>query len=330
MLMAICLVEGQPQLNKINNHYYQLFQNNLTLSAATQQCSNSPYQGMTGYLATFTYYEELAFLKTLPTAPIWISGSSDGDGNWQYSSGPESGLLYYNTLLDKCYTYCQFGDAVFDANRNGLVVSNGRFVPTSPTSTAYYICEWGGLSDPVVSQFDANNQILFTNLNDTSSFTATFVNYYDSSKTITCASVLIQTPNSVICKVASGNMKQGLFKVAVKAGASTYNIVSSAQPPWIISVENKMLETGGRIYIYVRNLYIDLFNKGDYKFLIPNIGANPVCNYESYNDVTGLLQCTPYDNINRWYPIVVQFQNVSTTSYRAAFCKSSSNITLID
>eukprot|EP01133_Synstelium_polycarpum_P017525 gene17525-20913_t len=152
-----------------NGHYYEA----VVLSATTMANALTQIKGKTytppggvklqGYLATVTSKGESDFInQQFETAATnaYISGSREANPNeWVYTSGPEIGQPIYSHSIGRCYTYCNWMsftktlDCYPNADAsNYLAKSLNTWTNMDFMDQFNYIIEYGGMSDPVISQ----------------------------------------------------------------------------------------------------------------------------------------------------------------------------------
>tara|TARA_B110001452_G_scaffold20706_1_gene16656 strand:- start:163 stop:2280 length:2118 start_codon:yes stop_codon:yes gene_type:complete len=112
--------------NSTNGHYYKVVNHgsNITWSAAKTAAEASTLNGLTGYLASITSFEENSFIDDKAGVNAWLGGTDAGvEGCWKWSGGPDDG---------KIYTSGNFGAGAV----SGCVVDTGYEVSTDPDSGA--------------------------------------------------------------------------------------------------------------------------------------------------------------------------------------------------
>eukprot|EP01133_Synstelium_polycarpum_P005870 gene5870-6788_t len=227
-------------LNPLNNHYYQLFTTPMTEAQAQIKCRETQNSGSAGYLATFSYSNEFnwAVSKGLFGASVgantWISGSDPtNSGVWTFSSGPETGVNLYNSLHDRCYSHCLWGSD-WNMNATSIIVNYGTsytYQGVTADTLANVLCEWGGSTDPVVQEFNADNgYAIFTNIQGlTGALTVSFKNIHlptgQDKGTFTCTPQTLTT-TSIRC---TGSLFPGVYTITFTTTQVTKSIVGSSE-----------------------------------------------------------------------------------------------------
>ncbi len=91
------LVNGQ-----LVTSYYREVNNggNITWTTARSRADDTPYKGLTGYLANITDEAENEEITSKLTGQAWFGAyDAESDGNWQWADGPEGGTVFWNQDL---------------------------------------------------------------------------------------------------------------------------------------------------------------------------------------------------------------------------------------
>ena len=158
--------------NSANGHYYKVVNHgsNITWSAAKTAAEASTLNGLSGYLASITSYQENTFIDDKAGVNAWLGGTdADTEGCWKWSGGPDDGKIFTvgndadNTTSGGCtvdtgYTVYEkpFGAGEFGWNSNEPndaggedrlhIKTDGTWNDYSNTQNVqYYVIEYGGI-----------------------------------------------------------------------------------------------------------------------------------------------------------------------------------------
>ena len=158
--------------NSANGHYYKVVNHgsNITWSAAKTAAEASTLNGLSGYLASITSYQENTFIDEKAGVNAWLGGTdADTEGCWKWSGGPDDGKIFTvgndadNTTSGGCtvdtgYTVYEkpFGAGEFGWNSNEPndaggedrlhIKTDGTWNDYSNTQNVqYYVIEYGGI-----------------------------------------------------------------------------------------------------------------------------------------------------------------------------------------
>jgi gliding motility-associated-like protein len=150
---------GQANYLPSNGHYYYYFPHlGISWTDAKIAAANTNYNGLQGYLATITAYDEAQLAGAQAAGAGWIGGSDSAvEGQWRWMTGPENGNLftytYWNTgepnnLNDEDYAHVTAPGVGISGSWNDLRntgEASGDYQPKG------YIVEYGGMpGDPVL------------------------------------------------------------------------------------------------------------------------------------------------------------------------------------
>ncbi|CUI14462.1 transmembrane protein, putative [Bodo saltans] len=140
-------------------HYYRYYpQRGITWDNAKFACLATSHYGLSGYLATITATAENSIVATKLGADGWLSGDDGTRSQWQLSTGPESGNLFWigGSMTAGGYTatgaYANWNNMDGEPKRASSQISHvylnqsgywSAKVTNDPTS-AGYVCEYGG------------------------------------------------------------------------------------------------------------------------------------------------------------------------------------------
>ena len=158
--------------NSANGHYYKVVNHgsNITWSAAKTAAEASTLNGLSGYLASVTSYQENTFIDDKAGVNAWLGGTDAAqEGCWKWSGGPDDGKIFTvgndadNTTSGGCtvdtgYTVYEkpFGAGEFGWNSNEPndaggedrlhIKTDGTWNDYSNTQNVqYYVIEYGGI-----------------------------------------------------------------------------------------------------------------------------------------------------------------------------------------
>lgn len=158
--------------NSANGHYYKVVNHgsNITWSDAKTAAEASTLNGLSGYLASITSYQENTFIDDKAGVNAWLGGTDAGqEGCWKWSGGPDDGKIFTvgndadNTSSGGCtvdtgYTVYEkpFGAGEFGWNTNEPNDAGGEdrlHIKTDGTwndyrnnqNVQYYVIEYGGI-----------------------------------------------------------------------------------------------------------------------------------------------------------------------------------------
>ena len=158
--------------NSANGHYYKVVNHgsNITWSDAKTAAEASTLNGLSGYLASITSYQENTFIDDKAGVNAWLGGTdADTEGCWKWSGGPDDGKIFTvgndadNTTSGGCtvdtgYTVYEkpFGAGEFGWNSNEPNDAGGEdrlHIKTDGTwndyrnnqNVQYYVIEYGGI-----------------------------------------------------------------------------------------------------------------------------------------------------------------------------------------
>ena len=158
--------------NSANGHYYKVVNHgsNITWSDAKTAAEASTLNGLSGYLASITTYQENTFIDDKAGVNAWLGGTdADTEGCWKWSGGPDDGKIFTvgndadNTTSGGCtvdsgYTVYEkpFGAGEFGWNTNEPNDAGGEdrlHIKTDGTwndyrnnqNVQYYVIEYGGI-----------------------------------------------------------------------------------------------------------------------------------------------------------------------------------------
>ncbi len=158
--------------NSANGHYYKVVNHgsNITWSDAKTAAEASTLNGLSGYLASITSYQENTFIDDKAGVNAWLGGTdADTEGCWKWSGGPDDGKIFTvgndadNTTSGGCtvdtgYTVYEkpFGAGEFGWNTNEPNDAGGEdrlHIKTDGTwndyrnnqNVQYYVIEYGGI-----------------------------------------------------------------------------------------------------------------------------------------------------------------------------------------
>jgi hypothetical protein len=150
---------GQANYLPSNGHYYYYFpQLGISWTDAKIASANTNYNGLQGYLATITAYDEAQLAGAQAAGAGWIGGSDSAvEGQWRWMTGPENGNLFTytywnngepNNLGDEDYAHVTAPGVGLPGSWNDLKEAgepSGNYQPKG------YIVEYGGMpGDPVL------------------------------------------------------------------------------------------------------------------------------------------------------------------------------------
>ena len=144
-------------------HVYQYQRQTLSWDAARAACGATKHFGYNGYLATIGSDEENALLAAKMDAVGWISGDDYISGVWKFSTGPDSGRIFWTGDSPINGGYAAPGQfANWDTVNNQPVRSSAAFSHPYLNKTGYwttqtdlfedaagYICEFIGMSNDI-------------------------------------------------------------------------------------------------------------------------------------------------------------------------------------
>ena len=158
--------------NSANGHSYKVVNHgsNITWSDAKTAAEASTLNGLSGYLASITSYQENTFIDDKAGVNAWLGGTdADTEGCWKWSGGPDDGKIFTvgndadNTSSGGCtvdtgYTVYEkpFGAGEFGWNSNEPndaggedrlhIKTDGTWNDYSNTqNVSYYVIEYGGI-----------------------------------------------------------------------------------------------------------------------------------------------------------------------------------------
>ena len=159
--------------NAANGHYYKVVNHvsSITWSAAKIAAEASTLNGLSGYLASITSYQENNFIDEKAGVNAWLGGTdADTEGCWKWSGGPDNGKIFTvgndadNTssggcTVDSGYTVYEkpFGAGEFGWNTNEPNDAGGEdrlHIKTDGTwndfknnnsNVSFYVIEYGGI-----------------------------------------------------------------------------------------------------------------------------------------------------------------------------------------
>ena len=159
--------------NSANGHYYKVVNHgsSITWSAAKTAAEASTLNGLSGYLASVTSYQENNFIDEKAGVNAWLGGTdADTEGCWKWSGGPDDGKIFTvgndadNTssggcTVDSGYTVYEkpFGAGEFGWNTNEPNDAGGEdrlHIKTDGTwndfknnnsNVSFYVIEYGGI-----------------------------------------------------------------------------------------------------------------------------------------------------------------------------------------
>ena len=159
--------------NSANGHYYKVVNHgsSITWSAAKTAAEASTLNGLSGYLASITSYQENNFIDEKAGVNAWLGGTdADTEGCWKWSGGPDNGKIFTvgndadNTssggcTVDSGYTVYEkpFGAGEFGWNTNEPNDAGGEdrlHIKTDGTwndfannnsNVSFYVIEYGGI-----------------------------------------------------------------------------------------------------------------------------------------------------------------------------------------
>jgi len=159
--------------NSANGHYYKVVNHgsSITWSDAKTAAEASTFNGLSGYLASVTSYQENNFIDEKAGVNAWLGGTdADTEGCWKWSGGPDDGKIFTvgndadNTssggcTVDSGYTVYEkaFGAGEFGWNTNEPNNSGGEdrlHIKTDGTwndfangnsNVSFYVIEYGGI-----------------------------------------------------------------------------------------------------------------------------------------------------------------------------------------
>ncbi|EGG13533.1 EGF-like domain-containing protein [Cavenderia fasciculata] len=219
-------VDGQATRFPLTDHYYGRFDFVLNATQAIANCGGRNIYGDVGYLATITSYEEWQYIQRYfsPTQnKYWVSGSDEGDrGMWRYQTGPEKGELLYNAYTDRAYRY-----HLFTADEPNLMGAEYYIETVNDTysgyhynnlgngPTNYFICEWGGLERPYLTQVETTGGVATVRFPVGSTYTYSnmtilFTSVDNPAVTFQCANFTVINATISTCVVPPG---QGRYQV---------------------------------------------------------------------------------------------------------------------
>ncbi|KAF2077574.1 hypothetical protein CYY_001115 [Polysphondylium violaceum] len=232
----------------LNQHWYERIEERVSGINATLFCEQKTYNGLKGYLATFSFEEEWAFTQangvtTIATA--WISGSDAvKTGFWTYSSGPEKGQPMYNLFFDKSYSFSFFGgiEPNLIPNEHWVHTSGNAAAPywnniATTSNISAYICEYGGLDDPVMPTITTTGgRVIITKLTGyiVSSLTITLTNRVTPTNTFQCGSIQVINSTSVSCLMPVGTGRYSVL--IIDSAKKNHTLLWQYELPFIQSV----------------------------------------------------------------------------------------------
>ena len=158
--------------NSANGHYYKVVNHgsNITWSDAKTAAEASTLNGLSGYLASITSYQENTFIDEKAGVNAWLGGTdAETEGCWKWSGGPDDGKIFTvgndadNTTSGGCtvdsgYTVYEkpFGTGEFGWNTNEPNDAGGEdrlHIKTDGSwndyrnnqNVQYYVIEYGGI-----------------------------------------------------------------------------------------------------------------------------------------------------------------------------------------
>ncbi|EFA86686.1 hypothetical protein PPL_00488 [Heterostelium album PN500] len=228
-IVQVCFSDGY---NPYTGHYYQKITTKVSNTVANAACAalTGPNGLGQGYLATFSTKLEWDWAESaglLGTPEEWISGyNPDSDfKTWYFNTGPESGQLFYSA--DKgCLTYCPWGltepsystlefyMATF--NRPETKVSYTMINNLQASSTNAYLCEFGGMGNPIVDSPISSSGGLVT--------IRGYSGTPDQNTAVTFTQIGEAITNPVVLPCPVQQISPNNFTCLLPAGTGVYNV----------------------------------------------------------------------------------------------------------
>ena len=170
--VTLSVTPAGTNYNSDNGHYYEAINSNaISWSAAKTAAEAKSFNGLSGYLASVTSYNENVFIKNKISENAWLGGTdSAAEGCWKWSGGPDDGKVFSDRNsggsqvsgcnIDSGYELDTSGDDAFGWNTNepndasgedalhmyGSGSNAGKWndFAINKTSVHYYIVEYGG------------------------------------------------------------------------------------------------------------------------------------------------------------------------------------------
>eukprot|EP01133_Synstelium_polycarpum_P012811 gene12811-15034_t len=252
---------GTYQWN-VNGHYYFYGTDDFTLSDAHRDCNNRVYKNLQGQENDFIMSMYNSYYGSDSGFWFWMSGSDiNSPGIYKYSSGPEKNMLQYDTFFDKSnmFTKWALGEPNLRADENGV-----HYDPTTNgwnnnvgSKLIRYICEFGGLTDPVFPSITSRGSsvatignILNWNLASTAStMSVTMVNS-NTGSSMECTNINVTSTSSITCNLPPGT---GQYKVTINNGLNSPKITYFQYQLPVVSIVYPMFKIGETVWISGEN-----------------------------------------------------------------------------
>ena len=172
--ITVSVTAAGTNYNSTSGHYYKVVNHgsNITWSAAKTAAEATTLNGLTGYLASITSFEENSFIDDKAGVNAWLGGTDAGvEGCWKWSGGPDDGKIYtsgnfgagavsgcavdtgYEVSTDPDSSAEEFGWADNEPNDNATgedrlhIKTNGTWNDfKNNASVTYYVIEYGGIA----------------------------------------------------------------------------------------------------------------------------------------------------------------------------------------
>ncbi|GAM17575.1 hypothetical protein SAMD00019534_007500 [Acytostelium subglobosum LB1] len=342
-------------INPNNDHEYILYNTKTTATGAINACAaiNSTTGRGFGYLATITTLDEWNWVNSaglFSSSPneIWISGRTYDQmfQKWYYNSGPENGMLFYDSSNNGvgCLTYCPWALTEPSLSDNEIYLSTFRrggdfglaINNLQATESQFYLCEFGGMGSPIVNGSTGTSGGVITFKGYSSSLDAS---YTPTSVNLVPFDNNTATPSpSLTCPINTNSITSSGFTCNLPSGAGLYNVnvtFSNGSDTIILPTRYQYIPAIVR-YIYPNtevNSFVTIVGDNfgtDLSKVSILLGAAKTgqCNDVKYvNGVVGkVIQCTITNTLTESIlPIRVVINGVMSITNNAPFYDTTTN-----